>query len=78
MNINPNMMNMLKMFLNRGGTPDTLLFNTPFNHPMIKNLIGMAKSGNINNIETFAKNICKEKGIDYDTEFPKFMENFKR
>ena len=37
----------------------------------------LAKSGNKSEIEDIARNMCKEKGIDFDKEFPSFMENFK-
>ena len=37
----------------------------------------MANTGNTKGIETFAKNIMKEKGMDFDKEFSNFMANFK-
>ena len=45
---------------------------------MINNLMKLAKSGNKSEIENIARNMCKEKGIDFDKEFPNFMENFKK
>lgn len=44
---------------------------------MIGNLIQMAKNGNKQNIEQFARNICKSKGIDFDTQFADFMKQLK-
>ena len=46
-------------------------------NPIINNLMKLAKSGNKSEIEDIARNMCKEKGIDFDKEFPSFMENFK-
>ena len=46
------------------------------NNPMLANVMNMAKSGDSNGIEQFARNICKTKGIDFDTEFEKFKSNF--
>ena len=44
---------------------------------MLGNLIQMAKNGNTQNIEQFARNICKSKGIDFDTQFEDFMKQLK-
>lgn len=46
-------------------------------NPMISNLIRMAKEGNTKGVEEFARNICKERGKNFDDEFAKFMNNFK-
>ena len=48
------------------------------NNPMLDNLMQLAKDGNTKNIEQFARNICKSKGIDFDKEFSSFMSNFKQ
>lgn len=50
-------------------------------NPMVDNLIKMAKSGDTNGINNFAKNICKERGIDFDDftkEFNAFMRPFNK
>lgn len=46
-------------------------------NPMVSNLIKMAKEGNTKGVEDFARNICKERGKNFDDEFSKFMNNFK-
>lgn len=46
-------------------------------NPIFSNLIKMANAGNTKGIETFARNIMKEKGMDFDKEFSNFMTNFK-
>ena len=45
--------------------------------PMAIQLMQMVKNGNTNQIEQFARNICKEKNIDFDKDFVDFMNNFK-
>lgn len=42
--------------------------------PMGMQLINLAKTGNTNQIEQFAKNICKERGMDFDKSFSEFMK----
>lgn len=45
-------------------------------NPILANAIQMAQSGDREGLEKMARNICKERNIDYDKEFPKFMQNF--
>ena len=47
------------------------------NNPMVKNLVEMAEKGNSDGIETFARNMFKEQGRDFDSEIKQFMNNFK-
>lgn len=72
-NMNP----MALMQMIKGGNPKEIVLNMiqnrMGNNPMFKNLIEMAKSGDNNGVETFARNLCKEKGMDFDTEFKNFM-----
>ena len=46
-------------------------------NPMAQNVLKMAQNGDTKGIEQFARNVCKEKGVDFDKEFSKFAENFK-
>lgn len=46
-------------------------------NPMIGQLVQMARSGNSQQLEIFAKNICKERGMDFDKEFANFMKQIK-
>ena len=46
-------------------------------NPIFRDLIQKALNGDSKGVETFARNMCKEKGIDFDSEFAKFMNNFK-
>lgn len=47
------------------------------NNPMVKNLVEMAEKGDSEGIETFARNMFKEQGRDFDFEIKQFMNNFK-
>lgn len=47
------------------------------NNPMVKNLVEMAENGDNKGIETFARNMFKEQGRDFDSEIKQFMNNFK-
>ena len=47
------------------------------NNPMANNLVQMAQKGDTKGIESFARNLFKEKGRDFDKEFSQFMSNFK-
>lgn len=42
--------------------------------PMGMQLINLAKTGNKTQIENFARNICKERNIDFDKQFAEFMK----
>ena len=69
----------LKLLIGKNETPQQitqqLLTNTP--NPIFNNLINMAQSGDSKGVENFARNICKERGKDFDKEFSEFMSNFK-
>ena len=45
--------------------------------PMSVQLMNLAKTGDKTQIENFARNICKEKGIDFDKQFSEFMKQIK-
>lgn len=46
-------------------------------NPMATQLMQMVKNGNTNQIEQFARNICKERGMDFDKSFSEFMKQIK-
>ena len=77
MNMNP--MDFLGM-IRSGGNPQQLMLqflqqNMMQGNPMAQNLLSLAQSGNTAQIEEFARNVCREKGIDYDKEFNNFKKN---
>ena len=47
------------------------------NNPMVKNLVEMAEKGDNQGIESFARNLLKEQGRDFDSEMNEFIKNFK-
>ena len=61
-----NPMEMIKVFMQKN------------NNPMMNNLIQMAQKGDTKGVENFARNLCKEKGLDFDKEFTAFMSQFKK
>ena len=76
-----NPMQMLQMLMKKGNNPqqmvEQMIQGMGGDNLMIGNLIQMAKNGNKQNIEQFARNICKSKGIDFDTQFADFMKQLK-
>ena len=44
--------------------------------PMGANLLNLARNGRTAEIEKIARNMCKERGIDFDQEFTKFRKMF--
>lgn len=75
-----NPIQILKTFLGNGGNPQELLQKTISknnNNPMIANLVNLAQNGNKEEVEKIARNLCKERNIDFDKEFANFMKNVK-
>lgn len=46
-------------------------------NPMLKNLIQLAKNGDKQSVEVFAKNLFKEQGKNFDKEYEDFMKSFQ-
>ena len=46
--------------------------------PMGMQLINLAKTGDKTQIENFARNICKERGMDFDKQFAEFMKQINQ
>lgn len=44
------------------------------NNPMINNLVTMAKNGDKQGVENFARNVLKEQGRDFDKEYSQMQE----
>ena len=70
----------IKKFAKQGMQPEELLMTMMQNNsdPMMNNLVTMAKQGRKEELQAFARNIMKEKGMDFDKEFSKFMQQIKR
>ena len=74
-----NPLNMLKGMMGIGNPKDIAMkMLSQNNNPIFKNLIDMANKGDSKGVEEFARNICKEKNIDFDKQFGEFMNNFKK
>jgi hypothetical protein len=50
--------------------------NQIMSNPMVKNAVGMAQNGDLQGVEQMARNLCKEKGIDFDKAFSDFKNQF--
>ena len=77
-NVNP--IQLVQMIKN-GQNPQQLMISIleqgpAAQNPMYSNLLALAKNGKGNEIETIARNMAKEKGIDYDKEFNNFKQMF--
>ena len=54
----------------------SILESNAATNPICANLLDMAKQGRTQDIEAFARNVAKEKGIDFDKEFSKFKKQY--
>lgn len=72
-----NPMSMIKQYMMKGLTPKGILNKMSINNPILNNVMTMAQNGDTKGVETFARNICKQKGLDFDTEFNKFKDSLK-
>lgn len=72
-----NNIELIKKFMGKGMTPKGIAMQMMGNNPIFTNLINMAEKGDNKGVEKFAKNILKERGLDFDKEFANFKKNFK-
>mgnify|MGYP007133777935 CR=1 FL=1 len=72
-----NPINLIKQYMFQGLTPKNILSKMSINNPILNNVINMAQNGDTKGVETFARNICKQRGLDFDTEFNKFKDTLK-
>ena len=73
-----NPMDILKQYMLKGMTPKGIINKLNINNPLLADVINMAQTGNSKGVENFARNICKQRGVDFDTEFNKFKNNFNK
>lgn len=74
-----NPLNMIKGMMGINNPKDMAMKMLKNNtNPIFSNLIDMANKGDSKGVEEFARNICKEKNIDFDKQFGEFMNNFKK
>jgi hypothetical protein len=72
-----NPINLIKQYMLQGLTPKGILNKLSVNNPILNNVITMAQNGDTEGVENFARNICKQRGLDFDTEFDKFKNTLK-
>ena len=66
----------------RSGNPQMMVKNmleqsASTGDPMAKNLLEVVNSGNEKQLEQIARNVAREKGIDFDKEFNSFKQMFR-
>jgi hypothetical protein len=73
-----NPMQLIQM-IRGGGNPQQIIMNllesNSGNNPILQNLLGLAKNNDTKGIEEFARNMMKERGMDFDKEFNAFKQN---
>ena len=71
----PNFSNFMKSFK----SPKEAVMNmiSKSDNPIISNMVNLANSNNNDELVKVARNLCKERGIDFDKDFQKFMSMFK-
>ena len=45
------------------------------NNPMSQNLLNLVRANNTQDIERIARNICAQRGVDFDKEFTAFKQS---
>lgn len=77
MQVNP--MQLIQM-IKSGQNPQQLLMSVlqqqASQNPMSANLLQLMQNGNFGDIESIARNLAKERGIDFDKEFSAFKRQF--
>ena len=75
-NVNP--MQILQ-FVKKSKNPQQAVYNIVEkqmgNNPIFSNLLALAKNNKGEEIENIARNLCKERGVDFDKEFNSFRQN---
>ena len=78
-NLNVNPVDLITMIKN-GQNPQQLVLNILESNlaqvnPIAANLLDLAKHNRTAEIEKVARNLCQQKGIDFDKEFNNFKSN---
>lgn len=72
-----NPMQLIQM-IKQGQNPQQLMLSflqAEANNPFGANLLNLAKNGQTAEIEKIARNMCKERGVDFDQEFSNFRKS---
>ena len=78
LNVNP--MELIAM-IKQGKNPEQLVLsifesNLSQVNPIAANLISLAKQNRTSEIEKVARNLCAQKGVDFDKEFSRFKKQY--
>ncbi len=67
----------VKNFLMKGNSPEQLItkFMQQNTNPFMNNLFELAKQNKTDELEKIARNMFKEQGRDFDSEFKEFKKN---
>lgn len=71
-----NRFDVLKKFMTNGMTPKGIVKSMAGNNPIMNNLIQMAEKGDNKGVEQFARNILRERGVDFDKEYSAMKQTF--
>ena len=78
MNVNP--MQLIQM-IKGGQNPQQLVMNIlqqkSQTNPILNNAMNLAKNGNQSALETLARNLAEQKGLDFDKQFGNFKNQFR-
>lgn len=78
-NLNVNPIDLI-MMIKQGKNPQELILNILESNlgqqnPIVANLISLARNNRTAEIEKIARNLCEQKGINFDKEFNDFKSN---
>ena len=74
--MNNNMMSFFMNMMRSGGNPEAMLMQMlqQQNTPMSSNILNMAERKDTTGLEQLARNLCQQRGIDFDSEFKAFKK----
>ena len=74
--MNNNMMSFFMNMVRSGGNPEAMLMQMlqQQNTPISSNILNMAERKDTTGLEQLARNLCQQRGIDFDSEFKAFKE----
>lgn len=73
---NNNPLQFIMNMMRSGGNPEQLIAQMlqEQNNPMSANLLQLARKGDSAGLESIARNLCQQRGIDFDKEFKTFKQ----
>ena len=70
-----NQFQQIVQLIKSGKNPQDLMIQMLPNNPMGQSLLKMIQSNDTQGIETIARNLCRQKGLDFDKDFTAFKQN---